>query len=118
MLLDRVRGRWFAAAVEHADGWRGCLNRCLVVVLLAGIGGLSALASASPPDSVGLPGIYDHADYDDVAVLLTDTASLGNSPLVAVKAVRLFLGRASSRFAPASLDVSLLGFHLRSPPSA
>jgi hypothetical protein len=72
MLLDRVRGRWFAAAVEHADGWRGCLNRCLVVVLLAGIGGLSALASASPSDSVGLPGIYDHADYDDVAVLLTE----------------------------------------------
>jgi hypothetical protein len=78
IFLDRVRGRWFGAVVHYPNSWTGYLRYCLVFALIAGLGGLSVLGHASLPDSLGLPGIYDDADYDDVVALLTDTASLRN----------------------------------------
>jgi hypothetical protein len=118
IFLDRVRGRWFGAVVHYPNSWTGYLRYCLVFALIAGLGGLSVLGHASLPDSLGLPGIYDDADYDDVVALLTDTASLRNFPLVAVAHVHLLLGLVSFGVASATRDASLLGFHLRSPPSA
>jgi len=40
-------------------------------LLLLGPVALPALAYASPPDSLWIPGIYDDADYDDVVSLAT-----------------------------------------------
>ena len=40
----------------------------LVLLLIVGFAGLRALASASPPDPLWLPGVYDDADHDDVVL--------------------------------------------------
>ena len=118
MLLDRVLRRLFARLADHLYRARGYLKHCPIVVLLVALGTLSALAFASTPDTVGLPGIYDDADHDDVVSLLTDTVSLGASRLMSVDPLPLLLGVASFRLAPAPRDHSLLSFHLRSPPAA
>lgn len=118
MLLDRVPGRWCAGVVDYAHRARGYLKYCLIVVLLVALGALAALAYASTPDTVGLPGIYDDADHDDVVSLLTDTVGLGTSRLTSVDPLPLLLGVASFRLAPAPRDSTLLSFHLRSPPAA
>jgi len=46
----------------------------LVLLLVMGFMGLRAMAAASPPDPLWLPGVYDDADFDDVvlAVLALD----------------------------------------------
>ena len=118
MLLDRVPRRWFARPADYADRTRRCLKYCFIVVLLVALGMVSALAYASTPDTVGLPGIYDDADHDDVVSLLTDTVGLGTSRLTSVDPLPLLLGVASFRPAPAPRDSTLLSFHLRSPPAA
>jgi hypothetical protein len=115
MLLDRGPRRWLAHLVDYAHGARGCLKCCLIVVLLVGVGALSALAYASAPDPVGLPGIYDDADYDDVVTLVTDTVGLGNSRLTSVDPVPLLLGVVSIHLAHAPRDGSLLSFPKLSP---
>jgi hypothetical protein len=117
MLLDRVSRRWFAGFVDYAHGARGWLKHCLIVALLTGLGALSALAYASVPDPVGLPGIYDDADHDDVLALLSDTVGLASFRLMSVHPVHLLLGVASFPLAFAPHDVLLLSFHLRSPPA-
>jgi hypothetical protein len=116
MLLDRAPGRWLPAIVEHAGDRCGCLKHCLAVVLLVGLGGLPVFARASPPDSVGLTGIYDNADYDDLVALLTDIEGLGTFPLVTVQPLRL-LGLFSFPAASTPLDAAFPGLHLRSPPT-
>ncbi len=118
MLLDRVPRRWFACLADYAHGAPGCVRCCLINTLLVGLGTLSTLAYASTPDPVGLPGIYDDADHDDVVGLIIDSAGLGNSRLTSVDPLPLLLGAASFRNAPAPRDGSLLSFHLRSPPTA
>ena len=117
MLLDRVQRHWFARFAGYAYGARGCVKSCLSIVLVVSLGALSTLAYASTPDPVGLPGIYDDADHDDVVGLLIDSAGLGNSRLTSVDPLPLLLGAASCRNAPAPRDGSLLSFHLRSPPT-
>ena len=120
MLLDRVLGQCFAALVDHVGGRRGrlCLKRCLILALLACLGGLVALGHASPLDPVWLPGIYDSADYDDAVAVLTDTAAVANSRLLASDPARLVVRRVPFTSASARAAASLLGFHLRSPPNA
>jgi hypothetical protein len=118
MLLDRVLRRLFARLAEYLYPARGYLKYCLIVVLLVALGTLSALAYATTPDTVGLPGIYDDADHDDVVSLLTDTVGLATSRLASVDPLPLLLGAASFRLAPAPRDGSFLSFHLRSPPAA
>jgi hypothetical protein len=118
ILLDRVLRRLFARRADYLHRARGYLKYCLIVVLLVALGTLSALAYASAPDTVGLPGIYDDADHDDVVSLLTDPWGLGTSRLTPVHPLPLLLGAASFRLAPAPRGGSLLSFHLRSPPAA
>ena len=45
-----------------------CRRGWLVILLVVGFTGLRALAAASPPDPIWLPGIYDDADFDDVVL--------------------------------------------------
>jgi hypothetical protein len=51
-----------------------CRRGWLVLLLVLGFTGLRAMAAASPPDPLWLPGVYDDADFDDVvlAVLSLD----------------------------------------------
>jgi len=120
MLRDRVVRLCVAPRVDHASGGRErlCLKRSTALLLLVFLAGLSAFANASPPDPIWLPGIYDGADYDDAVALLTDTAGVGDSPLLAVEPVPIVLRFIPSRSASARADASLLGFNLRAPPSA
>jgi hypothetical protein len=43
----------------------------LALLLLPLVGGLTALAYASPPDPAWIEGIYDDGDSDDVIVMIT-----------------------------------------------
>src|SRR5215510_7504998 len=117
MLLDRVPRRLFARLADYLCCAPGYLKCCLIFVLLVALGTLSALAYASTPDTLGLPGIYDDADHDDVVGLLIDSAGLENSRLTSVDPLPLLLWTASCRNTPAPRDGSLLRFHLRSPPT-
>jgi hypothetical protein len=51
------------------------LRVVIALLLMLGIGGLTPLAYASPPDPSWIRGIYDDADYDDVVVLITSAAA-------------------------------------------
>lgn len=68
---------------------RWCLAHALV--LIVGLGSLSALAAASPPDPTWLAGIYDGADYDDVVVtiLAFDGFAGDGPPSVGAPALRV-----------------------------
>src|SRR6266511_71590 len=118
MPLDRVPRRLFARLADYLCGTPGYPKYCLIVVLLVALGTLSALAYASTHDTLGLPGIYDDADHDDVVSLLGDTVGLENSRFTSVEPVPLLLGVASLRLAPPPGDGSLLSFHLRSTPAS
>jgi hypothetical protein len=54
----------------------------LPLLLLSGLVVIIPLAYAGPPDPTWTPGIYDNADYDDVAGFVTDgtAASSGQPP--------------------------------------
>ncbi len=54
------------------------LGLSLLVVLT--VATLTPLAYATPPDQTWIGGLYDNADYDDVVVLATSTASVENTP--------------------------------------
>ena len=45
-----------------------------------GLSSLRALASASPPDPLWVPGLYDDGDYDDVVVASLALDGLGTDP--------------------------------------
>ncbi len=64
----------------------------LALLLVLGLNGLRALASASPPDPPWVPGLYDDADYDDVvlAVLSLD-GSRDEAPPTLGRPARLVL---------------------------
>jgi|SRR5499426_2065673 len=117
MFLDRVLGTYLVALAEQATArWPSRLKSLGTFVLLACLVGLSALAHASPPDPVWIPGIYDGADHDDEVALLTDTPVADDAhrlaagpPIVELRSMRV-------GSAPARADRALLGSHLRSPP--
>lgn len=50
------------------------LRVAVALLLLLPIGGLTALAYASPPDPSWIRGIYDGADYDDVVEMIASAA--------------------------------------------
>jgi hypothetical protein len=120
VVLDRVAGQYFRARAGRADGLRGALrpSRGFALLLLACLLALSVLPYASPPDLFWLRGVYDGADYDELVTLLSDTVAVGASAPVTVKRFRLVLTVAPFRSALALRSAALLGFHLRSPPSA
>src|SRR5262249_48952728 len=51
--------------------------RRLLLCLLLAVCGAPALASASPPDPLHLPGIYDDADHDDVLAAILPLRGTG-----------------------------------------
>jgi hypothetical protein len=56
-------------------------GRWVVLLLVLGLSGLRALASANPPDPVWVPGFYDDADYDDVVeAVLSENGLRDDSP--------------------------------------
>lgn len=65
----------------------------LVLLLVLSFAGLRALAAASPPDPLWLPGVYDDADYDDVvlAVFSLD-GSRDDAPATLQPPARLIAG--------------------------
>ena len=83
---------------RQADGPR---RRLRVLGLLVPLVVLLPLAHASPPDPLWIPGIYDGADYDDVALLAmglegtVDEPPLVVAPAPIVSAVLLTAPRAS-----------------------
>lgn len=116
MHRDQVSGQSFAETCDRRR--RARFELVVLLVLVACLRGHSALGYASPPDPLWLPGIYDGADYDDEIALLTDSIATGVPSTVGVEPQRPLFK--STRFATASVatDVSLLSFHLRSPPIA
>ena len=92
------------------------LKRLGRFALLACLAGLPALALASPPDPVWLPGIWDGGDHDDEVAMLTDTAVAHDSDRVAAGPPPLDPRSTRMGSASAPADRSLLGSHLRSPP--
>ena len=58
--------------------------RRLLLCLLLAVCGAPALASASPPDPLHVPGIYDDADHDDVVAAILSLSGTGAdwSPIV------------------------------------
>src|SRR5262249_48031686 len=55
--------------------------RFLAIILSVNIATFTGLAHATPPDPTWISGMYDDADYDDVILLATWTAStLPDSP--------------------------------------
>ena len=91
--------------------------RPLVLVLLICHGLLPLLASASPPDPVWIPGIYDLADYDDVVVVLTDIHAIDDSSPATLTWLRAGDRGLPSAPAPLFTSASFLPCRPRSPPS-
>ena len=84
--LVRVLEQFFDALVGPAGrDWRlrgAGLVAVLLLILFSALVGIIPLAYAGPPDPSWIPGIYDNADYDDVAGLVMDGtgASSGQRP--------------------------------------
>ena len=55
---------------DHGHGFRLLTLGLLIITPVA----LPALAYATLPDPLWIPGIYDDADYDDVVTLVTSAA--------------------------------------------
>ncbi len=65
----------------------------LAFILVPALNGLTALASASPPDALWVPGLYDDADYDDVVSAVLSLEGLrGDSPPTLDRSVRVVAG--------------------------
>ena len=68
-------------------------RRWLVLLMILGFAGLRALAAASPPDPLWLPGVYEDADHDDVVLAaLTLVGSRDDAPPTVGMPVRLVTG--------------------------
>lgn len=69
-------------------------QRWSALILLVGLVALGPLAHLSPPDPTWLGGWYDAADYDDVVLAVTSTASaVDGSPLEVLRPSPIVLGR-------------------------
>src|SRR5262249_57350487 len=80
--LQRRPGRSTLRAVRRRP-W-------VVLLLVLGLGGLRALASATLPDPVWVPGLYDDADYDDVVLAVLDLdGSCSDAPPVLTPSTRV-----------------------------
>jgi len=93
------------------------LDSALVVLLLVLVSGLSTFAHATPPDPVWIDGIYDDADFDDVAWTLTNAEFAGHSASPALDGWFPAVAQAvppEAAFAPRSIATYAL--RLRSPP--
>lgn len=56
------------------------MHRVVIILpLVAALGALPPLAYAIPPDPTSVPGIWDGADHDDVAILATSSSGATDS---------------------------------------
>lgn len=116
MHRDQVAGQPFGETCDRRR--RAWFELVVLLVLVACLCGHSALGYASPPDPLWLLGIYDGADYDDEIALLTDAIALGVPSTVVVEPRRPLFKSTLFETGSIPTDVSLLSFHLRSPPTA
>jgi hypothetical protein len=112
--LGRVRRRWvFVFIDERRARW----ERFCALGLLAAVVALMPLAHARPPDPVWLPGIYDDADFDDVALAAMFCDGAVERPLPAGERPALVIARSAPRpeeiFVPRAFRSSL---NVRAPP--
>jgi hypothetical protein len=114
-LLTRVQRRRFVEPRRRTIGRPR--RRLRVLGLLVPLVVLLPLAHASPPDPLWIPGIYDGADYDDVASLAMGLEStVDEPPLVVAPAPIVF---AVLLTAPrASFDSPLRNPQARAPPGS
>jgi len=95
------------------------MSRVLILLLLVALAGIFPLASAVPADTVWIPGLYDAADYDDVAGLVTSTEARQMEIVSAPRRPAVVVGPPGSP-ATASLHSAAprSTLRLRSPPRA
>jgi hypothetical protein len=90
----------------------------VAVLLLAVLFALPAIAHASPPDPVWIPGFYDNNDYDDVILIITGTVSAVDAGIVdPVGPVVVCLGLIPSRKPQSASARPLESLSTRAPPS-
>ena len=91
----------------------------LALLLLPLVGGLTALAYASPPDPAWIEGIYDDGDSDDVIVMITSAAA-ATAPvlLVDLRQIPPSVGPAPPLADDAVPTFSLSSLQSRAPPAA
>ena len=87
-------------------------RRLLVPLLLFSLSAFRALACASSPDPLWVPGVYDDADYDDVILTIGSLDARWLDPLLTLGPSERLLtrgvvparedGRSVSRLAPGS----------------
>jgi len=113
--LPRVARQRFFVLEGEADGPRRRLRVLGLLVPLLVV--LVPLAHANPPDPLWIPGIYDGADYDDVALLAmglegtVDERPLVVRPAPIVSAVSLTAPRES-------LERTIRNPQARAPPGS
>ncbi len=96
----------------------GRLRPLLGVLLVLLVGGLTALAYASPPDPSWIDGIYDGADYDDVVCLIT-LGSAAATPLLSADVARIPTVAPPPSPAPRPLVArAVLPLQSRAPPAS
>jgi hypothetical protein len=100
-----------------ADEGRARWERFCALNLLAAVVALMPLAHARPPDPVWVPGIYDDADFDDVAQAAMFSDGAVERALPAGVRPALVIARSAPRpeeiFVPGVLRSSL---NVRAPP--
>jgi len=88
--------------------------RLICLLLLVG---LPLSASANPPDSTWISGLYDDGDFDNVAIAIADTlATVDTLPPVQVAIAPLAVTRVVSLPVAVSSCVPRESFGSRAPP--
>jgi hypothetical protein len=114
---DRNAGQGLAGFLDGFRRWHPACQQGAALLLILWLGGLSAIAGASPPDLASLPGIYDGGDYDEVVGLISDLAAVGADSPAAADRRHPGVGVLPRRSVSALPNFPILACHLRSPPS-
>jgi len=92
-------------------------GRLLLLGLLLTVSSLRALAFASPPDQLWVPGVYDAADYDDVIATVLSLDGLHDAAVPAIARPAPIVAPAFAQ-APAAPPAPLpASAHSRAPPA-
>lgn len=114
MVPPRRPGLSSQPLVGHAHHWG---ERLFALGLLIGLIALVPLAYASPPDPLWIAGIYDAADFDEVALaVISATAVLEHTRLLLAKLTDVSAGTVGLVDAGVVSAVVLSASHPRAPP--